>query len=79
MLFAPGPVDTEFNNACGVKFSVKPLKSEYVAKYAVDNMLRGKLTIVPSFTNKAGHVFSKIIPSKLLSNVTYNIQKGKMN
>ena len=43
----PGPVNTNFNNVAGVNFSVKPLTSEYVAKYAIDNMLKGKLVIIP--------------------------------
>ena len=32
----PGPVDTNFNKVANVKFSVKPLTSEFVAKYAID-------------------------------------------
>ena len=35
-VLCPGPVDTNFNNVANVKFSVKPLKSTYVAKYAID-------------------------------------------
>ena len=37
-VLCPGPVATNFNNVAGVKFGVKPLKSTYVAKYAIDQM-----------------------------------------
>ena len=48
-VLCPGPVDTNFNNVAGVKFGVKPLKSSYVAKYAIDEMLKGKMLIIPGF------------------------------
>lgn len=75
----PGPVDTEFNDVAEVKFSVKPLTSKYVAKYAIDKMLKNKLIIVPGISNKIGHVFGKILPSKWISRFTYKIQKLKLN
>ena len=46
-VLCPGPVDTEFNDVASVKFSLKGLKSSYVAKYAIDKMFKRKLVIVP--------------------------------
>ena len=76
-VLCPGPVDTNFNNVANVKFSVKPLKSTYVAKYAIDKMLEGKLLIIPGFKMKCARFFGKFVPNKLMLKITYNIQKKK--
>ena len=73
----PGPVNTNFNSVAGVKFSVKPLTPEYVAKYAVDNMLKGKLVIIPGFKMKLAKFFGRFIGDNLTMNIAYNIQKNK--
>lgn len=73
----PGPVDTNFNNVAGVSFSVKPLTSEYVAKYAIDKMFEGKLVIVPGFKMKCAKFFGRFLPDKKLMAITYRIQKKK--
>jgi len=44
-VLCPGPVATNFNNVANVKFSIKALSSEYVAKYAIDKTLKGKLVM----------------------------------
>ena len=75
----PGPVDTNFNNVAGVNFSMKPLSSEYVAKYAIDNLLKGKRIIIPGGMNKLLHVLSKISPSNISMNAVYNNQTKKIN
>lgn len=76
-VLCPGPVDTNFNNVANVKFSVKPLKSTYAAKYAIDKMLEGKLLIIPGFKMKCARFFGKFVPNKLMLKITYNIQKKK--
>lgn len=73
----PGPVSTEFNTVAGVRFSMKPLSSQYVAEYAVKMMHRGKTVIVPGFTTKAAVLASKIVPSGIASSITAKIQKNK--
>lgn len=73
----PGPVDTEFNKVAGVHFSVKPLRSKYVAKYAVDNMILGKTVIVPGATIKLASIAAKIVPSSAAAGITAEIQKRK--
>lgn len=74
----PGPVDTNFNNVAGVKFSVKPLKADYVAKYAIDKMLKGKLLIIPGFKMKCAKFFGRFVSDRTLMRITYRIQKKKL-
>ncbi len=73
----PGPVDTNFNNVANVKFTLKPLTSEYVAKYAIDNMLKGKKIIIPGIKTKFLHLISKISPTNISSKVVFNNQTKK--
>ena len=76
-VLCPGPVETNFNDVAGVHFSVKPLKSSYVAKYAIDNMFKNKLLIIPGFKMKCAKFFSRFISDKTKLKITYNIQKKK--
>ena len=76
-LLCPGPVNTNFNNVANVKFKVKGLSSEYVAKYAIDNMLKGKLLIIPGFLIKIAKVMSKISPTIIVEEVSYHMQVSK--
>lgn len=78
-VLCPGPVATNFNNVAHVKFSVKPLSSEYVAKYAIDKMLENKMLIIPGFKNKCAKFFGRFLSDKLLLKITYRIQKKKVS
>lgn len=73
----PGPVDTEFNDVANVKFGVKSLSSKYVADYAIKNMFKKKLIIVPGFIMKVTRILQKIMPEKMILKVCYKIQKSK--
>ncbi len=73
----PGPVDTEFNKVANVKFALKGLTSEYVAKYAMKNMFKKKMVIVPGFVMKLARFASKIAPEWLLLKIAYNQQRRK--
>lgn len=77
-LLCPGPVKTNFNNVANVKFEIKSLTSEYVARYAVDKMLKNKFYIVPGFTIKLAKFFSKITPTVVLAKCSYHMQKKKI-
>ena len=76
-VLCPGPVDTNFNKRAHVKFNLKSLDSRYVARYAIDNMFRNKLIIIPGFSMKLGIFFSRFLPTKMLLKISYNIQKRK--
>lgn len=72
----PGPVDTEFNKVAKVKFAIKAMDSKTVAEYAVDQMFKRKLIIIPGFKTKFV-VLSKLLPRKLLLRLNYNLQTKK--
>ena len=76
-ILCPGPVDTNFNKRANVKFNVKSLDSQYVAKYAIDKMFRKKLIIIPGISVKLGIFFMRFIPIKLLLRITYKFQERK--
>ena len=77
-IFCPGPVNTNFNNRAGVVFSVKPISADFAAKYAIDNALSGRTVIIPTLKMKLGVLGAKLAPEKILSSVTYTIQKKKL-
>ncbi|MBQ8056778.1 MAG: SDR family oxidoreductase [Ruminococcus sp.] len=73
----PGPIQTEFLDIANVGFVIKGLKSEDVAKLAIDKALKGKLIIIPGFMMKAGKFMLRLIPEKLMLWVSYRIQFKK--
>lgn len=72
----PGPVDTEFNDVANVKFSIQSMNCHDVAEYAINQMFKRKLIIIPGWKMKF-IVFSRLLPRKLLLRINYNIQKKK--
>ena len=76
-VLCPGPVKTNFNNVAGVKFNVHSLDSEYVAKYAIDKMLKGKLIIIPGILMKTVRFLTKIVPDNIVSKFVYYMQEKK--
>ena len=76
-VLCPGPVDTNFNKVANVKFAIKSVSSKYVADYAVKNMFKKKLIIIPTVYMKMALFFSKFLPTKALLKTTYNIQNKK--
>lgn len=74
----PGPVDTEFNKVAHGSFNTKSARADYVAKYAIDKTLQGKLIIIPTIKMKLGVFFNKLLPYKLQLKINYNIQNAKI-
>ena len=77
-ILCPGPVDTNFNKVADVEFALKGLSSEYVAKYTIDQMLKGKFYIVPGWKIKLAKIGAKIAPTNLVAKISYNMQKRKI-
>lgn len=75
----PGPVDTNFNKVAQGFFKIKGADKDYVAKYGIDKLFKGKLIIVPTLKMKLTIFFSRFLPTKLLLKITYNIQMRKSN
>lgn len=77
-VLCPGPVKTNFNNVAGVNFNLSSLDAKYVARYAIDEVLKKrKLVIVPGFKVRMGIFFSRFLSVKRLLKTTYNIQRRK--
>lgn len=75
----PGPVDTNFNNIANVRFSMKGLPSEYVAKYGIDQALKGKQIIVPAWYMKVACFGAKILPARWMIKMVHQRQNSKTN
>lgn len=73
----PGPVDTNFNRVAKGKFEIKGADKERVAKYAIDEMLKGRTIIIPTLKMKIAIFLTRFTPTKLLLRITYDIQKRK--
>lgn len=78
-VLCPGPVRTEFDEVADVKFSVKGLSSQYVAKYAVEKMFKRKLIIIPGMQMKLAKFFGRFCSEKSLLRISYHMQKRKRN
>ena len=76
-ILCPGPVRTNFNNVAGVKFELSSLSSEYVARYAINKVLKGKEVIVPGILIKVTNFLNKILPSAIMIEAAYHMQKSK--
>ncbi len=73
----PGPVDTEFNKVAKGTFNTKPLTADFVAKYAIDQMFKNKMIIIPGNMLKLGKFFMRFVPERTLLKFIYNYQKNK--
>lgn len=73
----PGPVKTNFNMRANVEFKVKAMCSKEVAKYAIDEMFKKKMLIIPGFKMKCVKFFSHFLSDKSLLRKTYRIQYKK--
>jgi short-subunit dehydrogenase len=76
-VLCPGPVNTGFSKRAGVDFAVKALNSSDVAKYAIRMMRRGKAIIIPGLLMRLAIIGQRLLPTSLLSRISYNIQKRK--
>lgn len=73
----PGPIATNFQTVADVKFNMKPLSSDYVAKKAIDGTLKNKRQIVLGTSMKISRFFSRFIPDKIMLKIAYKAQSKK--
>lgn len=73
-IFCPGPVKTNFEKTANVKFNIKEIDAKYAARYAVDNMFKNKLIIIPP-NMKLNKLLIKIIPTKMVLYINSFIQE----
>lgn len=74
----PGPVETEFNHVAKVEFALKGISATYCANYAITQMFRKKITIVPTFKIKALVVLGRFIPTRLCVRIAAMQQRKKI-
>ncbi len=74
----PGPVDTEFDEVANVEFALDGISAEYCANYAVDQMRRRQVVIVPTLKMKAAMTFGRFLPQKMYIRIAAHQQKKKM-
>ena len=77
-VLCPGPINTNFNKVANVQFALKGLSSEYVAKYAIDNMLKNKTIISVGWKIKFIRVLTKITPDFINAKFCYKMQRRKI-
>ena len=76
-VLCPGPVDTNFNNAANVQFSVGGLDPHYVAEYALKQAEKGKMVIIPGLMMKLTKFFERFLSEKALTRASYDVQSAK--
>ena len=75
----PGPVETEFNKVANVEFALKGISAYTCANYAVTQMFKRKITVVPTFKMKAAVVLGRLIPAKWNISIAAKQQRKKIN
>lgn len=76
-VLCPGPVNTNFNNVADVKFCLNGLSADFVAKYAVEKTMKGKMVIIPGFTMKLAKFGQRFVSENMLTKISYNVQSKK--
>ena len=74
----PGPVDTEFNKVANVEFALQGISANYCANYAITQMFKKKITIVPAFKMKALVVLARFFPAKMYIRIAAKQQRKKI-
>jgi len=77
-MLCPGPVNTNFNNVANVTFALPGISATYCASYALRQMFRGKITIVPTLMMKLGTTVAKCVPRQMVTAITARQQKKKI-
>ena len=77
-ILCPGPVATNFNKVANVRFHLREADSKKVAKYAIKKMKQGKFYIVPGIDVKIARFGVKLLPTSLVSKISYKMQERKI-
>ena len=73
----PGPVETEFNKVANVTFSLKGISAAYCANYALKQMEKRKIVIIPTFLMKLAMTSGRLLPTSLYIRIAAHQQKKK--
>jgi len=73
----PGPVDTEFNEVANVAFALKGITAEYCVEYALQQMVKRQVLIVPTMVMKLSTMMGHVGPRGLAVKITAGQQRRK--
>lgn len=74
----PGPVNTSFNEVANVNFALKGISASYCVDYAISNMKKRKVVIIPTASIKLALFGERLIPDSLYIKLTAHQQKKKL-
>lgn len=77
-VLCPGMTKTNFAKANGnedpnIKFNIA--SSEFVAQYAYDSLMKGKIVVIPGFWNKLSAFLPRLLSRNKVANMVGNIQR----
>lgn len=75
----PGPVDTNFNNVAGVRFSLPGITAKACVAEALRGMKQKKTIIVPGWRMKVFAIAAKIAPNRVVLPIVLRSQAKKTN
>ena len=76
--FCPGPVRTDFNKRAGIiSSSSKSITAKYAALYAIENMFKKKMIIIPTFYMNFMVFGSRFVSDKILLKCVSHFQSNK--
>lgn len=70
----PGPVDTEFNKVANVRFSLSEIRPDYCVKYALRQMVKRKVVIVPTLKMQVAMTMGRLLPTSVYVKIAANQQ-----
>lgn len=74
----PGPVNTNFNKVANVEFALKGISPEECVRYALRQMKKRKVIIVPTFTMKVATTVGHLAPRKVAVAIASGQQRKKL-
>ena len=77
----PGVTDTEFFEAAGYRnlgpFMKRRMSAEKVARVGLEGLRRGRMTVVPGFSNRALLFLQRFAPRRLVGEVSRRLMGGR--
>ena len=74
----PGPVNTEFNEVANVEFALKGIRAEDCVRYALRQMKKREVIIIPTFIMKVATTMGRFVPRKVAVTLASTQQKKKL-
>lgn len=74
----PGPVDTEFNQVANVQFRLKGIRAGFCAEYALKQMKKRQIVIIPAVHIKAAVLLGRFLPKNFYIRLISHQQKKKI-